>query len=59
MDFDMNQVRLRGFAKTLVHEEHQARGILLFAVANTRLNMVLADRWIHVDSHPVGWLGRS
>ncbi|VDM58947.1 unnamed protein product [Angiostrongylus costaricensis] len=26
MDFDMNQVRLRGFAKTLVHEEDQITG---------------------------------
>ncbi|CAI5448008.1 unnamed protein product [Caenorhabditis angaria] len=37
MDFDMNQVRLRGFAKTLVHEEDQIFGSMSTLVQSVGL----------------------
>lgn len=37
MDFDMNQVRLRGFAKTLVHSEDQVRGSMSTLVQSVGL----------------------
>uniref|UniRef100_A0A7I4YMY2 Amino acid permease-associated region domain containing protein n=1 Tax=Haemonchus contortus TaxID=6289 RepID=A0A7I4YMY2_HAECO len=52
MDFDMNQVRLRGFAKTLVHEENQITGSLSTLIQSVGLgglkpNTVLVSWPVH------------
>lgn len=55
MDFDMNQVRLRGFAKTLVHEEHQIAGSMSTLIQSVGLgglkpNTVLVSWPVHERS---------
>ncbi|KAK6056279.1 amino acid permease [Cooperia oncophora] len=52
MDFDMNQVRLRGFAKTLVHEENQIAGSMSTLIQSVGLgglkpNTVLVSWPVH------------
>ncbi|XGW28789.1 hypothetical protein V3C99_008520 [Haemonchus contortus] len=52
MDFDMNQVRLRGFAKTLVNEENQITGSLSTLIQSVGLgglkpNTVLVSWPVH------------
>ncbi|WKY05731.1 hypothetical protein Q1695_006157 [Nippostrongylus brasiliensis] len=52
MDFDMNQVRLRGFAKTLVHEESQIAGSMSTLIQSVGLgglkpNTVLVSWPVH------------
>ncbi|KHJ75280.1 hypothetical protein OESDEN_25104 [Oesophagostomum dentatum] len=47
MDFDMNQVRLRGFAKTLVHDEDQITGSMSTLIQSVGLGGLKAQ--YHVD----------
>ncbi|PIO56823.1 hypothetical protein TELCIR_21776, partial [Teladorsagia circumcincta] len=52
MDFDMNQVRLRGFAKVLVHEENQIAGSMSTLIQSVGLgglkpNTVLVSWPVH------------